>query len=168
MIGVDDQTCEKCSFRHSETGILTWSIVMWNWASKRMKKISSVLSAYKVVIYLIWVRRVVVNPLINAGQICCDDMQHMLKHLILPCVFTSKIKVALFYMVFALHLNVAWTWGTLTVSMFFVLLIFRACVFIVFSQSKLLCGEFSMVFPIWIQDIVFVSTSVLMTKFFLW
>ena len=45
-------------------------------------------------------------------------MQHMLKHLILPCVFTSKIKVALFYMVFALHLNVAWKWGTLTVSMF--------------------------------------------------
>ena len=27
---------------------------------------------------------------------------------------------------------------------------------------------FSMVFPIWIQDIVFVSTSVLMTRFFLW
>ena len=46
--------------------------------------------------------------------------------------------------------------------------IFRACVFIVFSQSKLMCGEFSMVFPIWIQDIVFVSTSVLMTSFFLW
>ena len=38
MIGVDDQTCEKCAFRHSETSILTWSIVMWNWASKRMKK----------------------------------------------------------------------------------------------------------------------------------
>ena len=45
-------------------------------------------------------------------------LQHMLKHLILPCVFTSKIKVALFYMVFAVHLNVAWKWGTLTVSMF--------------------------------------------------
>ena len=44
-------------------------------------------------------------------------LQHMLKHLILPCVFTSKIKVALFYMVFAVHLNVAWKWGTLTVSM---------------------------------------------------
>jgi hypothetical protein len=29
-----------------------------------------------------------------------------------------------------------------------------------------MCGEFSMVFPIWIQDIVFVSTSVLMTRFF--
>ena len=43
---------------------------------------------------------------------------------------------------------------------------FRACVFIVFSQSKLMCGEFSMVFPIWIQDIVFVSTSVLMTRIF--
>jgi hypothetical protein len=44
--------------------------------------------------------------------------------------------------------------------------IFRACVFIVFPQSKPMCGEFSMVFPIWIQDIVFVSTSVLMTRFF--
>ena len=50
--------------------------------------------------------------------------------------------------------------------MFFVLFIFRACVFIVCSQSKLMRGEFSMVFPIWIQDIVFVSTSVLMTRFF--
>ena len=48
----------------------------------------------------------------------------------------------------------------------FCFFIFRACVFIVFSQSKLMCGEFSMVFPIWIQDIVFVSTSVLMTRFF--
>ena len=50
--------------------------------------------------------------------------------------------------------------------MFLFCFIFRACVFIVFSQSKLMCGEFSMVFPIWIQDIVFVSTSVLMTRFF--
>ena len=39
----------------------------------------------------------VVNPPINTAQIRCDGMQHMLKHLILPCVFASKIKVALFY-----------------------------------------------------------------------
>ena len=64
------------------------------------------------------------KSLINTAQIRCDGMQHMLKHLILPCVFTSKIQVALFYMVFALHLNVAWKWGTLTVSMFFVFLSF--------------------------------------------
>jgi hypothetical protein len=50
----------------------------------------------------------------------------------------------------------------------FCLFIFRGCVFIVFSQSKHMCGEISMVFPIWIQDIVFVSTSVLMMRFFLW
>ena len=29
-----------------------------------------------------------------------------------------------------------------------------------------MCGEISMVFTIWIQDVVFVSTSVLMTSFF--
>ena len=69
----------------------------------------------------------VVNPPVNTAQIRCDGMQHMLKHLILPCVFTSKIKVALFYMIFALHLNVAWKWGTLTVSMFFCVFLNLSC-----------------------------------------
>ena len=55
-------------------------------------------------------------------------------------------------------------WQSACLFVFF----FRACVFIVFSQSKLMCGEFSLVFPKWIQDIVFVSTSVLMTMIFLW
>ena len=75
-------------------------------------------------------------------------MQHMLKHIILPCVFTSKRRVALFYMVFALHLNVAWKWGTLTVSMFFVFFLnFRACVFIVFPNRNSCAVNFPWYFP---------------------
>ena len=74
-------------------------------------------------------------------------MQHMLKHLILPCVFTSKIKVALFYMVYALHLNVAWKWGTLTVSMFFVFLSFVHVFSLYFPNRNSCVVNFPWYFP---------------------
>ena len=42
---------------------------------------------------------------------------------------------------------------------------FRACVFIVFSQSKLMCGEISMVFPIWFK-ILFLFRHLCSWRFF--
>ena len=75
-------------------------------------------------------------------------------------VETSHFTLYLHYIWMLLESEEIWQ------SACFLFFIFRACVFIAFSQSKLMCGEFSMVFPMWIQDIVFVSTSVLMTRFF--